>query len=323
MAYLFQTLPQIWPWLILMAAMAAGWAGRRGLAFALLAACAAAAVAEGRLSPLAAAALATGLLFAAFLPRTRGVPALIGHAVLVLWSLALGAHLLPGVENLPVLDQVRAGPDSAPYSMHLNLDKPLVFLALLLAWPPLLKPAGCPAARPGSARPEGALLPFDPRAVSGLAPHLSNSAAPNALYTALRRADNRAMFTGLLLLAALFPLALLTGALRWEPSLPAWTLLWMLSNLLLTCLAEEAFFRGYLQQGLSRRFGPAAGIGAASLLFGLAHLGAGPAVAGFASLLGLACGLGYWGSGRFGVPVLMHFAFNLTHLLLFTYPGPA
>ncbi|MBY6067717.1 CPBP family intramembrane metalloprotease [Leisingera aquaemixtae] len=279
MSFVLTSLPQTWPWLILMAALTAGWAGRRGLAFALLAVFAGAAVALGHLTPLALMALATGLLFAAFLPRTRGPAGLIGHAVLVLWSLALGAHLLPGVQNLSVLDQVRATPASAPYSLHLNLDKPLVFFALLLAWPALLQ-RNDPTGRP-------------------------------------------VLAAGLLLLAALLPLALLTGALRLDPGLPEWTLLWMASNLLLTCLAEEAFFRGYLQQGLCRRFGPAAGIAAASLLFGLAHLGAGPAVAAFATLLGLACGLGYWGAGRFWVPVMMHFAFNLTHLLLFTYPGPA
>lgn len=279
MSFVLSSLPQTWPWLILMAALAAGWSGQRGLAFALLTVFGGVALALGHLEPIALMALATGLLFAAFIPRTRGPARLIGHAVLVLWSLALGAHLLPGVRNLLILDQVQAGPASAPYSLHLNLDKPLVVFALLLAWPALLQ-RNDPAGR-------------------------------------------RALISGLLILAALLPLALLTGALELEPSLPDWLLLWIASNLLLTCLAEEAFFRGYVQQGLSRRFGPAAGIAAASLLFGLAHIGAGPAVAAFAALLGLACGLGYWGAGRFYVPVAMHFAFNLTHLLLFTYPGPA
>lgn len=61
---------------------------------------------------------------------------------------------------------------------------------------------------------------------------------------------------------------------------------------------------------------------AASLLFGLAHFAGGPALVGFASILGLACGLGYYATRRLWVPVAMHFGFNLTHLFLFTYPGP-
>ncbi|MEX0305439.1 MAG: lysostaphin resistance A-like protein [Leisingera sp.] len=278
MSFIVNTLPQIWPWLILMAALAAGWSGLRRTALFLLALAATGALAASHLTAAGLALLIAGLSAAALLPRLAGPAAIAGHTALLLVCLALGLHIVPGVHNLLILDQVQSGPASAPYSLHLNLDKPLVFVALLLAWPPLLKD-GAAASRP-------------------------------------------ATLAATLLLAALFPLALAAGALRFEPGLPAWALLWMLSNLLLTCLAEEAFFRSYIQQGLTRRFGAAAGIAAASLLFGLAHIGAGPAVTVFATLLGLACGLGYWGSGRFRVPVLMHFAFNLIHLLLFTYPGP-
>ena len=278
MTFIVNAFPQIWPWLILMTALAAGWSGARRVSLVLLALAAAAAWLTGHVALPGLALLGSGLAAAALLPRLNGQAAITGHAALILGCLALGLHLVPGVHNLLILDQAASGPGSAPYSLHLNLDKPLVFFALLLAWPMLLKD------RASAGRP--------------------------------------AILGAVTLLAALFPLALAAGALRLEPSLPAWTLLWMLSNLLLTCLAEEAFFRGYIQQGLTRRFGAVAGIAAASLLFGLAHIGAGPAVAVFATLLGLACGLGYWGSGRFRVPVLMHFAFNLTHLLLFTYPGP-
>ncbi|MGL6500415.1 hypothetical protein ACSZOJ_19370 [Aeromonas dhakensis] len=49
-------------------------------------------------------------------------------------------HLIPGFTNLKVLDQVQAGPASVPFNMYLNLDKPLVFFGLLLAWPALLGP---------------------------------------------------------------------------------------------------------------------------------------------------------------------------------------
>ncbi|MCX8955020.1 CPBP family intramembrane metalloprotease, partial [Ruegeria sp. NA] len=95
-----------------------------------------------------------------------------------------------------------------------------------------------------------------------------------------------------------------------------------LSILFLTCLTEEAFFRGYLQSAITLRLEATGGLVAASLLFGLAHIGGGPALVVFASLLGLGCGLGYFATGRLWVPVAMHFGFNLTHLLLFTYPGP-
>lgn len=133
----------------------------------------------------------------------------------------------------------------------------------------------------------------------------------------------RALAAGFALLPALFALALAAGAIAPEPGLPEWWLIFALSNLFLTCIAEEAFFRGYLQQLIGQRLGAPAGLAAASLLFGLVHLPGGALFAGFAALLGFGCGLGFWAAGRLWVPVLMHFAFNLAHLALFTYPGAA
>nr|WP_254438024.1 CPBP family intramembrane glutamic endopeptidase [Ruegeria arenilitoris] len=125
-----------------------------------------------------------------------------------------------------------------------------------------------------------------------------------------------------MLLPTLFLLGLTTGAVRPEIGLPSWWLIFALSNLFLTCLTEEAFFRGYLQSVFISKTGTTIGIVAASLLFGLAHAGGGPALVVFASILGAACGLGYFATGRLWVPVLMHFGFNALHLALFTYPGP-
>jgi membrane protease YdiL (CAAX protease family) len=130
------------------------------------------------------------------------------------------------------------------------------------------------------------------------------------------------LLAGLLLLPGLFMLGLATGAVRPEIGLPYWWVVFALSNLFLTCLTEEAFFRGYLQSAFTSKFGAIVGIAASSLLFGLAHAGGGPALVVFASILGLACGLGYYATGRLWVPVLMHFGFNALHLALFTYPGP-
>jgi membrane protease YdiL (CAAX protease family) len=58
----------------------------------------------------------------------------------------------------------------------------------------------------------------------------------------------------------------------------------------------------------------------AALLFGLAHFAGGPLLIFFAALAGLIYGLAWQWSGRLWIATLVHFAFNLTHLLLFTYP---
>ncbi|GAM71575.1 CAAX amino terminal protease family [Vibrio sp. JCM 19236] len=94
----------------------------------------------------------------------------------------------------------------------------------------------------------------------------------------------------------------------------------MLNNFLLTCVAEEAFFRGFLQQVLCKKYGWHLGVAIASLLFGLAHMGGGLLLVVFASLAGLGYGLIFHFSSRLWVAVLFHFLFNFTHLLFFTYP---
>ncbi|WP_170327259.1 CPBP family intramembrane glutamic endopeptidase [Ruegeria arenilitoris] len=278
MTYFLSLLPAIWPWFILIAAQTGAVSGRRGLGLTLLAMLGCIALALGLVTPLAVGIACFGLLGAAGLRHLSGPAALAGHLALILWCLALGAHLVPGFHNLLVLDQVQAGPDSAAFTMYLNLDKPLVLFAVLLAWPGMIQ-----GAKPTKAAP---------------------------------------LSVGLLMLPALFLLGLATGAVRPEIGLPTWWLVFALSNLFLTCLTEEAFFRGYLQSIITSKTGATIGIAAASLLFGLAHAGGGPALVVFASVLGAACGLGYYATGRLWVPVLIHFGFNALHLILFTYPGP-
>lgn len=55
--------------------------------------------------------------------------------VFVLLALALALHWFQGFYNAPVNDQERFGRDAIPFSMHLNLDKPLIGFWLLLACP--------------------------------------------------------------------------------------------------------------------------------------------------------------------------------------------
>ena len=279
MAFFLSLLPEIWPWLILIAAQIRVLSRRLALGFGLLGLFGLVALSVGLINIWASLVIVLGFLGATFLPRLRGITALAGHIALISWSLMLGAHLLPGVHNLLVLDQVQAGPGSAPFTMYLNLDKPMVLFAVLLAWPAMLTPRVAVRAVP--------------------------------------------LFAGLVLLAILLNLGVWSGTVHPEVGLPSWWLVFALSNLFLTCLTEEAFFRGYLQSAIGVWRGPVAGLVGASILFGLAHIVGGPVLMAFAALVGLACGLGYYATGRLWVPVLMHFAFNFLHLALFTYPVPA
>ena len=229
-----------------------------------------------RLSPVAALVSLAGLLLAW---RTPGLPQPwrgVALTLVLLWAMALTLHLVPGFDNLKVLDRVQTGPASVPFTLYLNLDKPLIFFGLLLAWPALLGPGGAIRWRPL------ALL--------------------------------------ILPLAALLITAWQLGALKPEVGLPHWWWLFALNNLVFTCVAEEALFRGLIQQGVASRSKPWLGLLVASLLFGAAHLAGGPLLVLLAALAGACYGLAFLLSGRLSVAIAIHFLFNFAHLALFTYP---
>ena len=109
---------------------------------------------------------------------------------------------------------------------------------------------------------------------------------------------------------------------KWTPLTP-----WFLAvNLLFTCVAEEAFFRGFLLGGIARaldgrRFGLAAAVAVSTVLFGLAHAGGGPALVAMAALAGLGYAAAYLRSSCIEGAILTHFALNAVHFVAFTYPA--
>ncbi|MCT6699502.1 CPBP family intramembrane glutamic endopeptidase [Rheinheimera sp. 4Y26] len=59
------------------------------------------------------------------------------HSLVIVLSLLLSLHLLPGFENWLQLDHIQLSEQSRPFSLYLNLDKPIVFFLLLLLLPDL------------------------------------------------------------------------------------------------------------------------------------------------------------------------------------------
>lgn len=124
--------------------------------------------------------------------------------------------------------------------------------------------------------------------------------------------------------AAVFGLAWGSGAIRFEPKWPdfAWTFLF--ANFFFVALAEEAFFRGLLQEQLARLLGQGSvwrvvlPIAFSAVFFGLAH---GPAMAVLASVAGLGYALAYARTRSILAPTLLHFGVNAAHFGLFSYPA--
>jgi membrane protease YdiL (CAAX protease family) len=119
--------------------------------------------------------------------------------------------------------------------------------------------------------------------------------------------------------------ALSTGFVAPDAKLPDYALVWAVSNLLVICMLEEAFFRGFVQDRLARtlRAHPRwcwAPVAVASVLFGVAHAGGGLILVAAATLAGVGYGIAYELTRRIEAAVLAHFTLNAIHFFGFTYP---
>lgn len=110
--------------------------------------------------------------------------------------------------------------------------------------------------------------------------------------------------------------------LKWTP----YSAFFLASNLLFTCVTEEAFFRGFTLAGLARltsswRFGTVFSAVVSAVLFGIAHVKGGPLLIVLATVAGLHYGAAYLVSRRLEGAILTHFALNAVHFVAFTYPN--
>jgi uncharacterized protein len=211
--------------------------------------------------------------------------------LLAVTALAAALHLFPGIQNPLLVDAQQLTPDAIPYTLYANFDKGWAGYCLLLAMWPAQRLAQ-----------QGKLLH---RYGHGCWP-----VWPLTAFVALG-------------------LAVSLGLTQFAPKWPDFALQFIFCNLLLTCVAEEAFFRGLLQRPLLNQLqlrdwsiNKAAwcAILCVSLLFGLAHLAGGGAYALVATVASVGYGWAYQRSGRIEVAIVTHFALNLLHLSLFTYP---
>lgn len=115
------------------------------------------------------------------------------------------------------------------------------------------------------------------------------------------------------------------GIVAWDPKLPAFVASFLVANLLFTCVAEEAFFRGVVQARLARwsraRWWAWVVVVVSAVLFGLAHAAGGPPLMLLAMLAGLGYALAFACGQRIEAAVLAHCGLNVLHLLLLTYPN--
>jgi membrane protease YdiL (CAAX protease family) len=141
------------------------------------------------------------------------------------------------------------------------------------------------------------------------------------LATVLRRTFPVAVITMTVVILTAF----LIGYVKPDFKVSSYTPIFLATNLLFTCVAEEAFFRGFLQDRFATllsplRLGGALAILCSGILFGLVHLGGGAPYFFLSTLVGLGSGVSYSLAKRIEAPIITHFAVNAVHFVCFTYP---
>jgi membrane protease YdiL (CAAX protease family) len=203
--------------------------------------------------------------------------------LILLTSLGLALHIIPGFNNILILDNEVISNGSIPFTFYLNIDKGFSGVLTLLILPNIL----------------------------------------TDLRFCLKTKDTLFLVFSL---AALFFIGYL-GGFKFEPKLPEFIGYFIYGNIFLTCMAEEAFFRGVIQNTVLRFLD---GIGNnqylaiifTSLLFGFAHYSGGLFVIVTAAIAGLLYGGIYHFTGKLSLTIAAHFGLNLMHILLFSYPKP-
>ena len=126
-------------------------------------------------------------------------------------------------------------------------------------------------------------------------------------------------------IVAVLGLAWLIHFVRLDFKLPESTLTFMAANLFFTVIAEEAFFRGFIQDRLSLALGStswnnAIAVVISALLFGVAHLTGGPQYAGLTTLAGLGYAFAFQQTRRIESAIAAHFLLNAAQFVTFSYP---
>lgn len=120
--------------------------------------------------------------------------------------------------------------------------------------------------------------------------------------------------------------ALLSGIVSFDFKFSSLTPIWLIGNLFFTVIPEEAFFRGFLQQELTKAIPTKTGSYIAnfiiSILFAIAHIFfiSNPAYILLAFLASFFYGLLYQITRSIEVAIFAHYLLNVIHFIFFTYP---
>ncbi|MBB1331286.1 CPBP family intramembrane metalloprotease [Pseudoalteromonas sp. SR43-7] len=237
------------------------------------------------------ALLSTGLyvvLYYCALNTKRAIIRAILGTVFIISSLALALHWVPGFNNLPIVIDERITSDAIAFTLYANFDKAMAGLFLC------------------------AYFYSNKKALKAD----SNKAGPLNV--------KQPIFIIIATVLASLTAALTLGLVSFNPKVPDFWIAFIAINLLFTCVAEEALFRGLLQTKLSQiitstRLALLAPIMTAAV-FALAHFAGGFNYVLVSFIAGLGYSYIFYKTQRLAWAILCHWLVNVCHFFLFTYP---
>ncbi|MBB1336897.1 CPBP family intramembrane glutamic endopeptidase [Pseudoalteromonas sp. SR44-2] len=241
------------------------------------------------------ALLSTGLyvvLYYCALNTKRAIIRAILGTVFIISSLALALHWVPGFNNLPIVIDERITSDAIAFTLYANFDKAMAGLFLCAYLFSNLDSNK----KPFKADPNKSTL-LDVK---------------------------QPIFIIIATVLASLTVALILELVSFNPKVPDFWLAFIAINLLFTCVAEEALFRGLLQTKLSQiisstRLALLAPIMTAAV-FALAHFAGGINYVLVSFIAGLGYGYIFYKTQRLAWAIICHWLVNVCHFFWFTYP---
>jgi len=235
----------------------------------------------------------------------------ISSTAFITSSLALAVHAVPGFNNLPIVINELITSDAVPYTLYANFDKGMAGLlvcAYFFAKSQTTKTLNTATAS---------------NTPSTTASNTTTANITTAKITTITKLK-QPFFIIICTVLATLTVALMIGLVGFSPKVPDFWLAFVAINLLFTCVAEEAFFRGLLQTKLSqlitvKRLAIFAPLITAAV-FALAHFIGGWSYVLVSGVAGVGYSYIFYKTQRLEWAILCHWLVNVSHFFLFTYP---
>ncbi|MGJ8530088.1 CPBP family intramembrane glutamic endopeptidase [Maritalea sp.] len=206
------------------------------------------------------------------------------NTLVVITALVAASHLAPGFTTLSLFENAQLSENTSWTALRFTADKPSFGLFLLVAKRDFL----CSSLRE------------------------------------FGRALNATIVVILAGCACIYLLSLMIHFMTFDISLSWLVAIWFIRNLVFTVVAEEVFFRGFVQPtiegSLRTRHKAIIALLMTSLLFGVVHLYGGWQYGLLATAAGILYGYAFMNSRKLEMAMLAHVALNTGHMFFFSYP---